>query len=263
MVPSAVKLLQTLGLYKYAKTLKDTAVSLTPSYRRHVAEMKDFYSGFAGKGSLCFDIGANVGNRTEIFLAIGARVIAVEPQSACIAELKRKFGDNEAFVIVPAALGETEGSAEIHISDASTISSLSDEWIDRVKESGRFSDYDWNKTETIPITTFDALIDKYGVPDFCKIDVEGYEYEVLKGLSQPVGAVSFEFTPEFLVPAVNSIQKLDSLGKAEFNYSIGESMTLVLKSWVDAGTIIATLESLPDKTVFGDVYARFVRGRGR
>ena len=45
---------------------------------RQTQKMKSFYSHFIGKGDLCFDVGANLGNRAEVFLALGATVVAIE-----------------------------------------------------------------------------------------------------------------------------------------------------------------------------------------
>src|SRR5690348_10138144 len=63
------------------------------------------YAAFIKPGDLCFDIGAHVGNRTEHFLALGARVVAVEPQPAAMALLRRWYGSDPRVTLVEAALG--------------------------------------------------------------------------------------------------------------------------------------------------------------
>jgi hypothetical protein len=106
----------------------------------------------------------------------------------------------------------------------------------------------------------DQLIEEYGVPNFCKIDVEGYEQKVLNGLSQPIKIISFEFTPtrEFIKLTINTVEHLASIGRVEFNYTVGESTIFNLKNWVMPEEMSNILLSLPQKTsVCGDIYARF------
>lgn len=197
-----------------------------------------------------------MGSRTEAFLKLGARVVAVEPQSECAAALTQKYGSIPNFTLIPKALACREGQATIHIGNANTLASMSDAWIDKVRQEQLFPGCHWNSEQRIQTTTLDILIKQFGVPDFCKIDVEGYEFEVLKGLSRSVGCVSLEYTLAVLDPAVQSVRHLASLGMTEFNYSEGESMALVLSEWVDAETIIQILTS-PQRVIrFGDVYSR-------
>ena len=212
----------------------------------------ELYRGFVEPGDLCFDIGANVGNRTELLQEIGARVISVEPQGSCIDQLKRKFGDDDAVVIVPSAVGAKPGTAEISVCEEdSTISTMSSRW----QNEGRFSDRTWTRTESVPVTTMDRLIEEHGSPSFCKIDVEGFEKQVLEGLSSPVRCISFEFTREFLDDARACVDLLESLGPVVVNASFGESMDLS-ESWVDPDQVFSTIERQPDDLGWGDIYVR-------
>ncbi len=253
-----ISLLQTLKLYGPARTFKDWLISINPNSICHMQEMKKFYSQFVHKDDLCFDVGANMGNRTEIFLTLGATVVAIEPQEMCAKRLRRNYKNNDKVIIIQKALGEKEGEAELMISDAHTISSCSKEWITNVKTNGMFSAYRWDKSVVVPVTTLDRLVKEYGIPAFCKIDVEGFELQVLKGLSSPVRVISFEFTPGFVESTINCINHLSSIGTVRFNYSLGESMHLVLSEWVKSNEMCDIISSLPDKTNFGDVYARFI-----
>lgn len=217
--------------------------------------MQAFYGRFVRPGDLCFDVGANAGNRTEVFLALGTRVVAVDPQPSCVKALRRRYSGDSRVTVIPNALGEREGEAELLLSDASTISSLSREWIEAVRRSGRFRAFRWDKTVTVTVTTLDRLIEEHGFPAFVKIDVEGYELPVLRGLSRPVGALSFEFVPEYREAALASVRHIESIGMTLFNYSAGESMSLALSEWVGAEEIAGLLESFTDPGAWGDIYA--------
>ena len=80
-----------------------------------------------------------------------------------------------------------------------------------------------SKTVRVPVTTLDALIDRYGSPSFIKLDVEGFEVEALAGLTQPVPALSFEFTTIQRDLAIAGIERCAELGFLHFNAALGES----------------------------------------
>jgi FkbM family methyltransferase len=227
-----------------------------PAARAQRRRMLAFYGQFVRPGDLCFDIGANIGNRTDVFLRLGARVVAVEPQPLSVAHLRQRFRKEPRVALVTLAVGARPGVTQMLLSDADMISSLSPEWIAKVKASGRFANQRWDRTLEVDVTTLDALIREHGRPAFCKIDVEGYEAEVVRGLTQALEMISFEFTPEALEPALSSIRRLAQLGPTVFNYSVGENMAWQAPAWLEADAMIRLLQALPDPTVFGDVYAR-------
>ncbi len=255
-----VKLLRFFRLYN--------AVYVTVLFISNVLSRRKllrFYSQYVNEGDLCFDIGANIGNRIGVFLKLGATVVAVEPQNSCMRKLLKKYGNNNKVFLVHKALGSREGKGNLILSNSHTVSSMSEEWIDCVRDSDMFftstSAFQWHENVTVPVTTLDKLIRKYGSPAVCKIDVEGFEYQVIKGLSQPAEMISFEFTPtsKLINRSIESIKHLSAIGNVQFNYSFGESMILALPEWVDDGKICNILLSIPYKTAFsGDIYARFI-----
>jgi FkbM family methyltransferase len=227
--------------------------------RRHHAEA--FYRQFVRDGDLCFDVGANVGNRTAVFLDLGAKVVAIEPQPSCVESLRKQYNRTGRLVVVPKAAGSRPGVGELMISPATALSSMSEDWLDKVKASGRFQAFQthsWKESITVPITTLDEMIQEFGAPAFCKIDVEGYEAEVLRGLSRPIRVLSLEFAPEFISGTQECLGILAKLGPCEFNYSVGESLELALSNWVTAHELERILTSMRDNRVFGDVYVRFL-----
>ena len=215
--------------------------------------MVRFYSQFMGEGDICFDIGAHIGKKTEIFLRTGAKVVAVEPQSDCIEYMKRKFFGDPKITLINKGLSDRDGELVFHICEKdSTISTLSEKW-----KTGRFSSYNWKKSKKIPVTTLDALIEKNGLPVFCKIDVEGYEYNVLKGLSQPIQIISFEFTQEFFDDSKDCIDYLNTLGDARYNCSLSESVKMLFLNWVSHDELIMKINSIEDPLLWGDIYVKF------
>ena len=255
-----INLMRSLRIYKVVYNISLVLIDVV-----NRKKLLKFYSRFIKKDDLCFDIGANYGRRTEIFLKLGARVVAVEPQDACIQELEKKYGSNKRVILVKKAISDKQGEEELMISDSHTLSSMSKEWINSIKSSDMFfvstQAFSWQKTAKVRVTTLNQLIKEYGKPAFLKIDVEGYEYKVLKSLSEPIKVVSFEFTPTqvFILSAINIVKHLASIGEVKFNYSFGESISLVLNEWVGPDEISNILLNLPKKTpISGDIYARFI-----
>ena len=221
--------------------------------RRHVHALR-FYRQFVPPAGLCFDIGANVGQRTALFLELGARVIAVEPQPDCAEILRR---DHPLATTIEAAIGPESGTATLLVADYPTLATLSPEWVGAVKASGRFSEFEWDDELQVPVRTLEDLIDEHGVPDFCKIDVEGYEYGVLRGLARPVPALAFEFEQERAEERIRAVEHVATLGMREFNFSFGESLRFALPAWVDQEAICLFLrEPVHTNVSFGDIYAR-------
>ena len=71
--------------------------------------MHRLFSRFIQPGDLVLDIGANVGKLTAVFMSLGARVVAVEPQPACVTTLKRRFGTQPQVTIIPGGVAEKVG----------------------------------------------------------------------------------------------------------------------------------------------------------
>jgi FkbM family methyltransferase len=217
------------------------------------------YASFLGPGDLAFDVGAHVGNHTRCFAGLGARVIAIEPQAAFAAWLRRLFRGKAQVTVVECALAAAPGMVELHGSPRTpTVATVSPRWIETVRASDGFERVRWGDPVPVPATTLDALIARFGLPRFCKIDVEGYEAEVLRGLSRPVPALSFEYVPAAVDVARGAAGLLTGLGDYRFNPTVGERRRFVWRKWRPLDALDAWLAARQTDEPSGDIYARLV-----
>lgn len=222
--------------------------------------MRAFYAPLIGPGDLCFDIGAHVGNRISVWKQLGAQVVGVEPQPACMRLLHSLYGHLPTVHLVEQAVGASAGQMTLHISPTNpTVSTLSDHWINAVRQVDSFAAVRWEESITVTVTTLDELIARYGVPAFCKIDVEGFEAETLAGLSQPLSLISFEYIPAARDIAFACMARLGELGDYRYNWTRGEDHHWQSPTWVTASELSALLAAMPDDGASGDIFARQLR----
>jgi FkbM family methyltransferase len=220
------------------------------------AALDDFYRAFITQGALVFDIGAHVGDRTACFRRLGARVIALEPQPDCAALLREEFSTDAQAQIIEAAVGSQQGSARLHRNEANpTVSTLSTEFIAAARDADGWREQNWTSEIDVPVLTLDDLITTHGIPSFIKIDIEGFEHEALKGLSQAVPALSFEFTTIQRDVASACIARLSKLGYKSFRGSLGETLAFAQATPLDAAQIAQWVLTLPGAANSGDIYA--------
>lgn len=251
--------LRTCGLYEPIDTARQAVVRR--EMWRQMRRERRFYRQLIRPGDLVFDIGANIGWKAYVFRKLGARVVAVEPQPACLQRLRDRFEGDRHVCLVGQAVGSEPGAATMWVSASLTISSLNPQWIEAVKASGRLADREWSQQIEVPLTTLDQLIARHGRPRFCKIDVEGYEPQVLAGLTSPLAAISFEFTPELMDAALACLDRLAVLGDYRFNWARMEDDPIrwELADWFDASAMQDHLRRQGPGTAMwagGDLYAR-------
>jgi FkbM family methyltransferase len=174
-------------------------------------------------------VGANYGSKSEVFLRLGAKVVAFEPQLDCLCELKARLGPHPKLTTVNAAVGSRAGRSTFYVGPHRTSSSLLQDWQQEIES-----------TVEVPVTTLDAAIAQYGLPDYCKIDVEGYEVQVLQGLTRPIPLLSLEYhlRRDGTQQMIECLNYLSRLGDIRLNITPAETPEFGLPTWYDMAKFI-------------------------
>lgn len=224
---------------------------INPVTRAALATDRRLYSALIRPGDLVFDVGVNLGQKSEVFLDCGASVVGVEPNPLCEPTLHHLFGPNPDFTLVDKALAAREGEMVLHFAGTSSTASLREDW-------------NWVALEgepahaTVEVTTLDQLIGQYGMPGFCKIDVEGFELEVLQGLSQPIDCISFEYHLEEADRFMACLRRLAQLSDIRLNAIAMNGEGFLFPRWLDLRDW--RLDRLPPE---GDCFALTPQGHAR
>ena len=129
-----------------------------------------------------FDVGAHNGDFTEMCLSRwpAAEMACFEVLEPQLRLLRQKFGKHQSIRIFPALLGaQSRSQVAFNINDTAS-SVLTD------------SSQQAYPVHAYPMMTIDEVVEKHyegGGPDFLKIDVQGYELEVLKGAERSLSAL--------------------------------------------------------------------------
>jgi len=214
-----------------------------------------FYGDLLDPQDLVFDVGAHIGNRSRAMRSAGARVVAIEPQQPFAGFLRRTLPQDIA--LIEAAVGRDEVEVEMAVSSRHpTVSSLHTDFVSKAADAPGFGHVRWDATQRVRMVTLDGLIARFGLPRYVKIDVEGYEIEVLAGLSQAVPILSVEFLPGFPHLTHGVIDRLAELGDYRFNPVQGETGGFLWRDWRDGAAVKAWLGTLSADASSGDLFAR-------
>lgn len=151
-------------------------------------------SVIAADARVFIDVGANLGNWTNLFLEYAKKpVIGIlfEPSTFAYNHLKKIFENQSNLQIVNAAVGESSGEMTFYEEpDAGYMSSL----IEGFSRSNAIE-------KKVKITTISNEMKQRNIDyiDLLKIDAEGYDFKIISGCEhllkeQKIGVIQFEYS---------------------------------------------------------------------
>ena len=150
----------------------------------------------------------HTGEDTSRFLAAGFDVVAVEANPELVSAATETFATaigNGRLTIVSAAVAPERGTARLGISDLTIWSSLDPEMIARNERAG--SSYRYVDVDAV---SFEEVLERFGVPGYLKIDIEGYDMLCVRALRR------FADTPLYL-SVESSVSTNDAPSEAVFD----------------------------------------------
>lgn len=160
---------------------------------------------------LIYDVGLHDGDDTAYYLRLGFRVVAIEANAELADAAARRFASEVSagqLEIVNIGISANRGVAQFWICDEHS------EWssFDREIASRHGCAHHAIEIQTVP---FDAVLEKHGIPYYCKIDIEGCDYLCLEAMrpSQCPPFVSVELARS---PSCDPLQALHKMGYRRF-----------------------------------------------
>jgi FkbM family methyltransferase len=218
-------------------------------------KMRKFFAPFIQRDDLVFDVGAHIGRYSEIFSDLGGRVISIEPNPYSYEQLKR-LSNVRNVQVEHCAAGDLPGKLKLRVCEDSVLSTVADDYYEQAKRSSTHKDVRWFDSVEVQVVTLDQLAERYGIPAFVKIDAEGYDDRVLRGMSFRPKALTFEYArilPEvaarcFATPVLSS--------GYTFNFSRGLELKYSSERWMTGNELWMRLPEFIGGEEYGDVTAR-------
>jgi len=225
---------------------------------QHKQELDFFRKTLVGfrRSDLIFDIGANRGLKTRTFLELGARVIAADPDASNQKTLTERFLTyrlrKKPVVVVGKAVSDRNGHEILWVSEPGfEMNTLNLKWARTLaRDPARFGrTFEFSQQTEVETITLEQMISTYGRPFYIKIDVEGHELNVLKGLQTAVPYLSFEVNlPDFRREGEQCIARLHGIAaNGVFNCAVRDQ--LMFSDWMPHASFAKAFAEIKETSV--------------
>ena len=203
---------------------------------------------------LIFDIGANRGDFTLSALQRGYFVVALEPAPKVFQELVIRFLYNMNVVPLKFAVSDKDFErVSFYEAEEDGLSTLNKDWL--TSDEMRYAGKPFREIEATTCT-IDWLVEKYGVPELIKIDVEGGEWAVFRGMTKKYGYITFEWVIETLDQHIEQLKYLETLGYTEWGIQGGDWHFVEPEKWLPLSEV-SSLETIPTEPLdWGMIWVR-------
>lgn len=165
---------------------------------------------------LIFDIGANIGNYTNTYNKDNNIIVSVEASPHTYNQLKDRFKHFNNITCLNYAICDENTDYVTFYDMNGVLSTLDRNWLSS-PESRFYGNIVNAKEIKVKPLSLDKLIDLYGIPDMCKIDVEGAEEKVINSLHHKIPIILFEWASEWKDSIIKCINMLDNLGYTRYH----------------------------------------------
>ena len=218
---------------------------------------KDLIQNINYKNDLIIDVGANVGDKSNLFSKLAGKVLAFEPSTTIFPILKHRYKKSNVEVF-NCALGRINTTLDFYeIEGNEAYSSLSKKHIETTVTERNVADFELIKNKRVTVEKIENYIKKYGMPIYIKIDVEGYEYEVIQGLETAVPLISLEANlPEFSKESVNCIEYLSNISSDKYIFNFTTNHSFLLENFIKRNDAIKFITSTQLRYL--EIYAKLI-----